>query len=85
LSRSQQPLVPERLFVTGAKGEDGLTASGGGLLGTLIGLVTAEKTGFADAAQPASPKPVANDPLTHNQPTSECRPFAEGKPIAGKM
>jgi regulator of protease activity HflC (stomatin/prohibitin superfamily) len=85
LSRSQQPLVPERLFVTGGKGDDGLAASGGGLLSTLIGLLSAEKAGFNDAVPTAPAKPAANDPLTHNQPTTASRPLAEGKPIAGKM
>jgi hypothetical protein len=47
LSHSQQPLVPERVFVT--NGEPGGSTSGGatgGLLGTLIGLLVAEKSGF---------------------------------------
>jgi uncharacterized membrane protein YqiK len=42
LSHSAQPLVPERMFVSG--GENG--ASGQGLLGTLLGLLVAEKSGF---------------------------------------
>ncbi|HEY1381576.1 MAG TPA: SPFH domain-containing protein [Gemmataceae bacterium] len=47
LSHSQQPLVPERVFVT--NGESGGSTTGGatgGLLGTLIGLLVAEKSGF---------------------------------------
>jgi uncharacterized membrane protein YqiK len=47
LSHSQQPLVPERVFVTG--GESNGSATGGptgGLFGTLIGLLVAEKSGF---------------------------------------
>src|SRR5439155_1750669 len=47
LSHSQQPLVPERVFVT--NGEPGASATGGatgGLLGTLISLLVAEKSGF---------------------------------------
>jgi len=52
LSHSQQPLVPERVFVTGGvgNGEPGASATGGaattGLLGTLISLLVAEKSGF---------------------------------------
>jgi uncharacterized membrane protein YqiK len=47
LSHSQQPLVPERVFM--ANGEsNGSTTGGstGGLLGTLISLLVAEKSGF---------------------------------------
>jgi hypothetical protein len=58
LSRSQQPLVPERLFVTGTHGEDGIAASGAGLLGTLIALLTAEKAEFIEPANPVVAKPA---------------------------
>ncbi|HEY8665516.1 MAG TPA: SPFH domain-containing protein [Tepidisphaeraceae bacterium] len=45
LSKSAQPLVPEKLFVTG--GGDGAGGHGAqGLLGTLISLMVAEKSGF---------------------------------------
>ena len=45
LSKSTQPLVPERVFFTGGHGEaqDG---TAGGMLGILIGMMVAEKTGF---------------------------------------
>jgi uncharacterized membrane protein YqiK len=47
LSRSAQPLVPERLFVAGANGENGHGAANGqGMLGTLLSLLVAEKSGF---------------------------------------
>lgn len=47
LSRSQQPLVPQHMFVAGANGPEGAgAASSQGLLGTLIGLLVAEKSGF---------------------------------------
>jgi len=45
LSKSSQPLVPERMFVTGGSGSDANPASSG-LLGTLISLLVAEKSGF---------------------------------------
>jgi uncharacterized membrane protein YqiK len=48
LSRSQQPLVPERMFIAGG-GEQSTNGAGGagqGLLGTLISLLVAEKSGF---------------------------------------
>ncbi len=48
LAKSSQPLVPERVFVGGAAGENGHGAAAGqGLLGTLISLLVAEKSGFA--------------------------------------
>jgi uncharacterized membrane protein YqiK len=43
LSKSQQPLVPERMFV--ASGEPGASATGG-MLGMLMNLLVAEKSGF---------------------------------------
>jgi len=42
LSHSQQPLVPQQMLITGGS-EDGAT---GGLLGTLLNLLVAEKSGF---------------------------------------
>ncbi len=48
LSGSSQPLVPERLFVTGG-GEGGGPQSAQGLVGTLLALLVAEKSGFAPA------------------------------------
>jgi hypothetical protein len=47
LSHSNQPLVPERVFVAGANGQDGQSAAPShGLLGLLISLLVAEKSGF---------------------------------------
>ena len=47
LAKSSQPLVPERVFMAGANGENGQAAtSGQGLLGTLLSLLVAEKSGF---------------------------------------
>jgi uncharacterized membrane protein YqiK len=47
LSHSSQPLVPERVFVAaGSNGENGHTAPSQGLLGTLLALLVAEKSGF---------------------------------------
>jgi uncharacterized membrane protein YqiK len=44
LSHSSQPLVPERVFVAGANGDS--VGSSQGLLGLLISLLVAEKSGF---------------------------------------
>jgi uncharacterized membrane protein YqiK len=49
LSKSQQPLVPQHMFVSGGggSGSDAQSMAGGqGLLGTLISLLVAEKSGF---------------------------------------
>jgi uncharacterized membrane protein YqiK len=47
LSKSQQPLVPERMFVAGGAGagEPGASATGG-MVGMLMSLLVAEKSGF---------------------------------------
>jgi uncharacterized membrane protein YqiK len=57
LAQSKQPLVPERVFMTGSNGHPGDGASSGagesqGLFGTLLSLLIAEKTGFAAGALP---------------------------------
>jgi uncharacterized membrane protein YqiK len=47
LAHSSQPLVPERVFVAGANGENGQSGNPGqGMLGLLINLLVAEKSGF---------------------------------------
>jgi uncharacterized membrane protein YqiK len=59
LSRSAQPLVPERVFVTGADGSQG---AGQGILGMLINLLVAEKAGFrpADNGDPVAFRKLAD-------------------------
>src|SRR6185437_6324323 len=42
LSHSEQPLVPQQMLVTGGSGEGATT----GILGTLVSLLVAEKSGF---------------------------------------
>jgi uncharacterized membrane protein YqiK len=57
LAHSAQPLVPERVFVAGANGssENGSPeAAGAGMLGLLINLLVAEKSGFQLAENPGS-------------------------------
>lgn len=44
MAQSSQPLVPERVFMAGANGESG--GANQGLLGMLINLLVAEKSGF---------------------------------------
>ena len=64
LAQSKQPLGPERLVVSGANGTQGDAAQG--LLGTLMSLLVAEKSGFQPAANGEIPefKEFA-DRLTH--------------------
>jgi hypothetical protein len=58
LSNSQQPLVPERLFVSnGQNGDAG--ASNSSLMGSLLQLLVAEKSGF----QTSHAEPFATDEL----------------------
>jgi uncharacterized membrane protein YqiK len=45
LAQSQQPLVPQQLFVTAAEGGGNSPAPGQGLLGTLLAMLVAEKAG----------------------------------------
>jgi uncharacterized membrane protein YqiK len=49
LARSQQPLVPSQMFVTGG---DGSGAGQGSILGMLLTILTAEKLGFRPGIQP---------------------------------
>jgi len=61
LSKATQPLVPERVFTGGGQTTDG-QATGGGMLGTLLALLVAEKSGFAITENPemASLKELAD-------------------------
>jgi uncharacterized membrane protein YqiK len=49
LARSTQPLVPERLFMT-SSGPESAPSTDQGLLGTLLGLLVAERSGFSPGA-----------------------------------
>jgi uncharacterized membrane protein YqiK len=61
LSKATQPLVPERVFNSGAAPAEGQVA-GGNMLGTLMALLVAEKSGFAVTENPdmASLKELAD-------------------------
>jgi uncharacterized membrane protein YqiK len=69
LSKSTQPLVPERMFVNGGSGSDASggspMAASGGMLGMLLNLLVAEKSGFTpgDSADVQSLKELT-DKLT---------------------
>ena len=47
LSKSKQPLVPERVFVSGSTGDQSQLSQTNGILGLLLNLLVAEKSGFA--------------------------------------
>src|SRR5207237_10124745 len=82
LSHSEQPLVPERVFVAGAAGENGqANGFGQGLLGTLLGLLVAEKSGFqmTESADLASLKEYA-DRMTSQVLQSMPQNGGEAKP-----
>jgi uncharacterized membrane protein YqiK len=49
LSKSQQPLVPEKMFIAGGGSNGDGAGPQNGLLGTLISLLVAEKSGFSPA------------------------------------
>ena len=51
LSHSQQPLVPDRLFVSGSQNGES-SSLGSGVLGTLLELLVAEKTGWTTSDHP---------------------------------
>ncbi|MCA9237150.1 MAG: hypothetical protein KDA44_16870 [Planctomycetales bacterium] len=53
LSRSAQPLVPDRLFVSGGESEG--DAAGSGMWSQLLRLMVAEKSGFAPHSESAPP------------------------------
>src|SRR5262249_47722474 len=46
LSKSAQPLVPQQVFMGGGNGSTGSETAGMGLMGTLVNLLVAEKSGF---------------------------------------
>lgn len=62
LSQSKQPLVPERVFVAGHDGQNGQSGLSQGLVGMLLNLLVAEKSGFqlGDGAEQSSLKDLAD-------------------------
>jgi len=62
LSRSTQPLVPERMFVSGGDGQNGQSGLSHGLVGMLLNMLVAEKSGFqlADGAEQANLKEISD-------------------------
>ncbi len=57
-SRSSQPLVPDRLFVSGGGGKDGESQTGGSVLETLLNLLLSEKAGLNIQENAAASRPL---------------------------
>jgi uncharacterized membrane protein YqiK len=77
LAHSEQPLVPQRLFVTGG---DDKNPQANGLLGVLLGLLVAEKSGFQSPEGPelAGLQTLA-DEMTGHAVDSMKQSLAEGR------
>src|SRR5256714_13405683 len=57
-SKSVQPLVPSRLFISNASGKDGEPRGTGSVLETLLSLILSEQAGINVQENPASSKPL---------------------------
>src|ERR1051326_1498847 len=57
-SKSVQPLVPSRLFISNARGQDAETQGAGSVLETLLSLILSEKAGINVQENAASSKPL---------------------------
>jgi predicted Zn finger-like uncharacterized protein len=92
LTHSSQPLVPERVFMAGSNGESsGNPAGASGMLGLLLNLLVAEKSGFqsVDAGEVSGLKEIS-ERLTKDAleslrqaslaPPPESKPEANGPP-----
>jgi hypothetical protein len=88
LSQSKQPLVPERVFMAGTNGHNGNgdgavpdANAAGGLLGLLVSLLVAEKSGFqlgVDSPELADLRSFADKIVAEATPTVD----AAKKPLA---
>jgi uncharacterized membrane protein YqiK len=82
LAHSAQPLVPERLFMMNGNGhgENGTNPQSSGMLGTLLSLLVAERSGFpiTDRPEPESLKKLV-DEMTNQSIESMKRVTANGK------
>jgi len=86
LSKSSQPLVPERMFVTGgASNGEGSSAASSGLLGTLLGLLVAEKSGFQLAETNGGDNPLKefSDRMARQTLNQLQQPLPDLPPVTG--
>jgi hypothetical protein len=80
LSKSQQPLVPERMFVAGGAGTNGDGQhSANGMVGMLFSLLVAEKSGFKLADDDPNMKALRDyaDKMTQDAMTTAVEPVSE--------
>lgn len=78
LAHATQPLVPQRLFMTNGTGGEANAIGGQGLVGTLLSLLVAERSGFA----PTATEPMEYDELTQ-QLTRDATALMEDEPAPG--
>lgn len=83
-SKSQQPLVPERLFMSGGKDGD---STGGGVFNTLLSMILSEKIGINTKENEAATKPLRDflEQLATTQTAASpaASPKPDSKPAAG--
>ena len=83
LTHSSQPLVPERVFMSSAAGDGAGTAGASGMLGLLLNLLVAEKSGFqpVDAGDASGFKEISErltrDALESLRQASQAAPDAK--------
>jgi uncharacterized membrane protein YqiK len=78
LSKSRQPLVPDRMFVTGSDG------SASGMLGTLLNLLVAEKSQILSEAVPSEVEGSGPDKVNGDLPSGNGK-AANSEGAAGRM
>jgi hypothetical protein len=73
LSHSTQPLVPERVFVSGGDGQNGQSSLSQGLVGMLLNLLVAEKSGFqlSDGAEQVKLQEISDHMTSEAMATME--------------
>jgi uncharacterized membrane protein YqiK len=85
LAQSRQPLVPQRVFMAAGGGNgNGSThgdATAQGLLGTLLGLLVAEKSGFAPLAEADETLRTYAESLTRDEPVAAEPPAAPAEAV----
>ena len=86
LSKSAQPLVPERMFVAGGGPDRRRFRPSGGLFGVLISLLVAEKSGFqTDQADPALAEIDALAERVTKQVMQQSLEHAAAQRVAGRL
>jgi hypothetical protein len=83
LAHSTQPLVPERVFLAGENGHNGESPAAspmGGLVGLLVSLLVAEKSGF----QVGLDSPELGNLRTYAEKiAADATPGGDAKPLVG--